>query len=82
MRTPEDLSKQKRPMQTRKHTATHVKRQTRLIIDANCTTCGLIENVSADPFKMPGVAMQHAAHTGHVVILNGTADVPGTDMAD
>lgn len=82
MKTRADLTKQKRPVRTRKHTAVHDQPRTRLIIDANCTTCGLIDNVSDDPFKIPSVAMQHAAHTGHVVILNGTADVPGTDMAD
>jgi len=49
--------------------------QARLIIDANCTTCGRIDNAT-NPFRVPQVAFQHAAKTGHIIILNGTADLP------
>jgi len=52
------------------------QQQARLIIDANCTTCGLIDNLSDDPFMVQDAAVQHAAETGHIVILNGTADLP------
>jgi hypothetical protein len=50
--------------------------QARLIIDANCTTCGPIDEARIDPFRVPQAAFQHAAQTGHIVILNGTADLP------
>lgn len=50
--------------------------QARLVIDANCTTCGPIDEARIDPFRVPQVAFQHAAKTGHIIILNGTADLP------
>lgn len=48
----------------------------RLIIDANCATCGHVEPSGSDPTSVPKLAVQHTAATGHVVILNGTVDAP------
>jgi len=58
------------------------QQQARLIIDANCTTCGLIDNLSDDPFAVQDAAVQHATETGHIVILNGTADLPAAYLFD
>lgn len=53
----------------------------RLIMDANCTTCGPVENSSNNPASIPELAMRHTAATGHVVILNGTVDDPDHEFA-
>jgi hypothetical protein len=51
----------------------------RLVIDAACTSCGQFCDLSLDPMAIPQLALDHAAATGHVVVLNGTADVPEID---
>lgn len=50
----------------------------RLVLEMNCTTCGPLRHV-VQPFLVPALAMRHAKSTGHVVILNGTADLPPED---
>ncbi len=50
----------------------------RLILEMNCTTCGPMHPL-VQPFLIPALAMRHAKSTGHVVILNGTADLPADD---
>jgi hypothetical protein len=65
-----------RPATTRKSKSLKASARARLIIDANCTTCGQLDEARTDPFRVPQVAFQHAAQTGHVIILNGTADLP------
>lgn len=48
----------------------------RLVIDALCTACGVFPgaDLQAD-FQVPA-ALRHVANTGHVIVLNGTADLP------
>lgn len=50
----------------------------RLVMDASCTTCGQID--TDDPFNVQNLAVEHAARTGHIIVLNGTADVPDSDL--
>ena len=49
-----------------------------LVIEANCTTCGPIRYL-VNPLSIPELALRHARGTGHVVILNGTADFRPAD---
>lgn len=80
MRSQRRPSKQRRVGARSTTTAGALKPPTaRLIIDANCTTCGLIDT-SENPFNAPDLAMEHVAQTGHVVILNGTVDCPGSEL--
>lgn len=53
-----------------------VKRTARLVIEANCTRCRRMRGACKNPWSAAKRAADHAARTGHVVILNGTADVP------
>ncbi len=46
----------------------------RLIIEAQCSVCGPLED--ADGFSTVRLAMGHSSALGHVVILNGTTDLP------
>lgn len=63
----------------RSRTQSAPDRVPRLIIDANCTICGRV-GAPSKPWSVPLAATLHAAKTGHVVILNGTADVPANDL--
>ncbi len=53
----------------------------RLILEAACAQCGPLNPANIDPLSIPRLALQHSAETGHVVILNGTADVPDHEFA-
>jgi hypothetical protein len=53
-----------------------VNRRARLVFEANCTRCRRIRGACTNPWLAAKRAVDHAARTGHVVILNGTADVP------
>ena len=48
----------------------------RLVIDAECTTCGDLFDHRTQASDVPQLALKHVAETGHVVVLNGTADAP------
>lgn len=48
----------------------------RLVVDANCSACGFLNEDQADGLFNISLALQHAAVHGHVVILNGTTDMP------
>jgi hypothetical protein len=61
---------------TRAHTRQALSRTARLVIEANCTRCARVRGACKDPWAAARRATAHAARTGHVVILNGTADVP------
>jgi hypothetical protein len=50
----------------------------RLIIEAICTTCGPLEDIS-EGLEVVNLACAHTSTTGHVVVLNGTTDVAGDD---
>ena len=52
----------------------HPRGVVRLVLEMNCTTCGRLAQL-VHPYSIPDVALRHAANTGHVVILNGTADL-------
>ena len=61
------------------HSHSALERQTakgkaRLVLELNCTTCGPMRH-PVSPFSIPELALRHAESTGHVVILNGTADL-------
>lgn len=45
----------------------------RLIIDAECSRCGLILSGGLEVVER---ATTHTVSTGHIVILNGTVDAP------
>ena len=51
----------------------------RLVIEAHCTICGLIGDQATEGISVVRTAQAHSAGTGHVVILNGTTDLPETD---
>jgi hypothetical protein len=48
----------------------------RLVLDAECTTCGPVCDSDANPILVPQLALDHTSHTGHIVVLNGTTDFP------
>ncbi len=48
----------------------------RLVLHADCTTCGPIGLGVSDHASIPGLALEHVAATSHVIVLNGTADLP------
>ncbi len=47
----------------------------RLVIEAECSTCGVLEAVGQGLAAIE-LVIAHTRATGHVVILNGTCDVP------
>ena len=48
----------------------------RLVLDAHCPVCGFLNNdQQADGLFNISLALEHAWAHGHVVILNGTADL-------
>jgi hypothetical protein len=49
------------------------------VIDAACTSCGQICEGSLDATAIPQLALDHAAATGHIVVLNGTADLAAAE---
>jgi hypothetical protein len=48
----------------------------RLVLQADCTTCGPVCEVERDARLVSQSALDHVERTGHVVVLNGTADIP------
>jgi len=55
------------------------QRSARLVIEAECTTCGRVSDETSDGLSAVRLALAHTAATGHVVILNGTTDAPEVD---
>jgi hypothetical protein len=51
----------------------------RLVIEAECTTCGPICDDTENRISIVRLALEHSTATEHVVILNGTTDVPYGD---
>ena len=47
----------------------------RLVIEAECTTCGPICDDTQNGISIVQLALEHSTATEHVVILNGTTDV-------
>ncbi len=48
----------------------------RLIIEAQCAVCGPLGDANADGLSTVRLAMRHSSALGHVIILNGTTDLP------
>jgi hypothetical protein len=49
----------------------------RLVVEAHCPACGFLnDHPQADGLSNISLALEHASGHGHVVILNGTADLP------
>jgi hypothetical protein len=48
----------------------------RLVLHADCAACGRLNGDDDDPFGVSQLALDHTSSTGHVVILNGTTDMP------
>jgi tellurite resistance-related uncharacterized protein len=55
------------------------ERKVRLIVEAECSTCGPVFQAETDPQAILTLATAHSGSTGHVVILHGTSDVPESD---
>ncbi len=56
-----------------------VPEQPRLVLHADCTTCGRLNGEEDDPRSVVDVSLDHTGGTGHVVVLNGTTDLPGKE---
>ena len=48
----------------------------RLVLYADCTTCGRLNCEEDNPLSVVDVALDHTDGTGHIVVLNGTTDLP------
>lgn len=53
----------------------------RLVMHADCTTCGRLNRDDDNPLSVVDVALDHTDVTGHVVVLNGTTDLPDEDWS-
>ena len=52
----------------------------RLVVDAHCPACGFLnDDQQADGLFNISLALEHASAHGHVVILNGTTDLPADE---
>lgn len=51
----------------------------RLVLHADCTICGPVCDMDSDGRCVSQAALDHVAKTNHVVVLNGTADIPEQD---
>ncbi len=52
----------------------------RLVLDAHCPACGFLnDDQQADGLFNISLALEHASAHGHVVILNGTTDIPSDE---
>jgi hypothetical protein len=57
-------------------------RTSRLVIEAECTTCGRVGDDATDGISLVCLALAHSAATEHVVVLNGTTDIPEEPSSD
>lgn len=48
----------------------------RLVLQAECTTCGRLCANGSNESSIPELALTHTVLTGHIVVLNGTTDLP------
>jgi hypothetical protein len=53
----------------------------RLVLHADCTTCGRLNREEDNPLSVVDVALDHTDGTGHIVVLNGTTDLPDEEEA-
>jgi hypothetical protein len=54
----------------------------RIVIEAECSSCGPIERNATADLDMIHNASRHTAEAGHVVILNGTVDHPDIERRE
>jgi hypothetical protein len=54
----------------------------RLVLHADCTNCGRLNRDKDDPSGVSELALRHTHETGHVVVLNGTTDVPDAEEGE
>ena len=54
-----------------------LKHLPRLVLHAECTTCGKLNSEQDEPRTVVDIALDHTDATGHVVVLNGTTDFAG-----
>lgn len=54
----------------------------RIVIDAECSSCGPIARNTTAGLEIIRNAARHTAETGHVVILNGTVDRPDLEQRE
>lgn len=54
----------------------HADTDIRIVIEAECSSCGPIAHNTTAGLDIIRNAARHTAQTGHVVILNGTVDRP------
>jgi hypothetical protein len=50
--------------------------QVRIIVEAECSSCGPIFQTQNEALQTLEAATAHTTSTGHLVILNGTIDAP------
>ena len=48
----------------------------RLVLHADCTTCGRLNQDEDASCRVVDIALGHTDGTGHIVVLNGTTDLP------
>ena len=48
----------------------------RLVLHADCTTCGRLNQHEDASSRVVDIALDHTDGTGHIVVLNGTTDLP------
>ena len=48
----------------------------RLVLHADCTTCGRLNQDDDGSSQVVDIALGHTEGTGHIVVLNGTTDLP------
>lgn len=58
---------------------TTVHEPPRLVMHADCTTCGRLNRGEDNPLSVVAIALDHTDGTGHVVVLNGTTDLPSEE---
>ena len=58
------------------HNAHSLTPVVRLIVEAICPVCGPLTDAPAEGIVSLVLAHEHTAATAHVVILNGTTDLP------
>lgn len=56
--------------------ATTIHEPPRLVVHADCTTCGRLNQDEDASSRVVDIALNHTDGTGHIVVLNGTTDLP------
>ena len=64
------------PTQKHRSNGTSAAQPPRLVLHADCTTCGRLNGDEDNALTVVEIALDHTGATGHVVVLNGTTDIP------